>query len=830
MDQGHTMPALDMTGVYVPVADTPGKDTQTDISRTAPTHKLEKTEVRRRLIESGLDFLGDGIEDAADPEQALQERLEAHAEIMGVLQSIQGWTAKRIARMALETHPPKLTVRLPDGRRAYLFHAFSGSEGKGANGSVAFARINGSSERYLSKSMQKLDDEIFQRFQQEAYLMRIVGEEGAPGVEADMDDNGIRRIFMKLKPGVQMGKLLEGTNKQGLPPQFVQIFAKEFCRKMKIAHRKGIVHRDVKEHNTILGDDGQPLPIDWGEAKKIDDQNPIAHTRTGESKGTVHCLSPEIIGSPKQVSTKSDMYSMGRMLFRLATGRDILTSKEEADRLRKWESFNDAVSESRLDDAAKILPELKKLQDQLLERTEVLAQHYPPKFILLLKALLSDDPNRRPDAGEMEEVLGELVGKDTTIELAAEEIPDDALQISGFGTTAEDAVPKMLKQITAKYGPLVSVRKFELNGARPKGDSGEQPAAVSSQTPVIAEVSAGPEHRSLAKKLGIPAAVVTLASGIALTIWLVVAGAGKPTPEDNPGPGPLKNAHTGKNEEYPKGVAKTADPPPVLHAKSTTGDTALAGSAKEGCDAKRAQFGMVFDTESGLQIADTRSKEEILSKGMESLITFYNSKGRIVLIGVPMFDSEDNPEFTTFMGRMSPKTKVQKLKSSNVRMMFLYYTDDSRHEEFSRSPILETRMGWAVPDVTGGVQFESYSAMANNAAHPRRAGFDSYHKSLMDDPITSLKAGDAIKGNIPDDQHQVYISNATSWLKSIPKKLSPLQPKNIKSPQSKSVAPPDSERKLSQGVPVSMHSVPYTREQMLAAMRSRDPQGKYSRI
>jgi serine/threonine protein kinase len=82
-------------------------------------------------------------------------------------------------------------------------------------------------------------------------------------------------------------------------------------------HRRGIVHRDVKPQNILLGEDGRPRLTDFGIAQALASSQ---LTRTGAVMGSVHYLAPELVrGRP--ASPRSDVYGLGTVLYEMATGR-----------------------------------------------------------------------------------------------------------------------------------------------------------------------------------------------------------------------------------------------------------------------------------------------------------------------------------------------------------------------------------------------------------------------------------------------------------------------------------------------------------------------------
>lgn len=132
------------------------------------------------------------------------------------------------------------------------------------------------------------------------------------------EEDGMPFYTMRLAEG---GSLAERIKKRGvLPDREAATLMSRIARAVQHAHDHGVLHRDLKPANILLDVAGKPMLSDFGLAKLLDAEFQL--TRTHAHVGTPHYMSPEqAAGKAKEVTTASDVWAMGVMLYQMLTGK-----------------------------------------------------------------------------------------------------------------------------------------------------------------------------------------------------------------------------------------------------------------------------------------------------------------------------------------------------------------------------------------------------------------------------------------------------------------------------------------------------------------------------
>ncbi len=190
--------------------------------------------------------------------------------------------------------------------------------GQGAMGVVYRAhdpQINRQIALKLLRQDRVTSEDLVQRFLKEAQAMGGLSHPNIATVYDTGRDHGTIFIAMEILQGKS---LRDHMREKELHHNEIVHIGVQIAEALDFAHRKGIVHRDIKPSNIIIDPDGNAKITDFGIAH-IEDPTITQQTIPGEILGTPLYMSPEQVKS-NPVDGRSDLYSLGILLYEMATG------------------------------------------------------------------------------------------------------------------------------------------------------------------------------------------------------------------------------------------------------------------------------------------------------------------------------------------------------------------------------------------------------------------------------------------------------------------------------------------------------------------------------
>jgi len=170
------------------------------------------------------------------------------------------------------------------------------------------------------------DKQAIERFRREARSAALIRHPNVVSIhdfndESSVGDRSEAYIVMELVKGESLRHVLEREGRLG-PERAVKLML-DICAGVGVAHRQGLLHRDLKPDNVIVsppthdGEDETAKVVDFGLAKVRDDVSPL--TQTGTLMGTLYYMSPEQCRG-EELDARTDVYSLGAMLYEMLSG------------------------------------------------------------------------------------------------------------------------------------------------------------------------------------------------------------------------------------------------------------------------------------------------------------------------------------------------------------------------------------------------------------------------------------------------------------------------------------------------------------------------------
>ncbi|WP_104167536.1 protein kinase [Arthrobacter sp. SX1312] len=256
------------------------------------------------------------------------------------------------------------------------------------------------------------DPAFLNRFRAEARHTALLNHEGIANVFDYGEEGGSAYLVMELVPGQPLSAVIE--KEQVLSPDRTLSIVGQTATALAVAHRQGLVHRDVKPGNILVMPDSRVKITDFGIAR-LADQVPL--TATGQVMGTAQYLAPEqATGQPATGS--SDIYALGVIGYELLAGRRPFSGESQI-----------AIALAQVNDAPPPLP-----------------QSIPRPVRALIGSMLAKDPADRPrDAESLARAVDAIRAGDIR---AAEAAVPGLLSFAADYDSATAAIPRQDTQAT----------------------------------------------------------------------------------------------------------------------------------------------------------------------------------------------------------------------------------------------------------------------------------------------------------------------------------------------------------------------------------------------
>ncbi|GAA0861091.1 Stk1 family PASTA domain-containing Ser/Thr kinase [Paraclostridium tenue] len=160
------------------------------------------------------------------------------------------------------------------------------------------------------------DQEFLTKFKREAEAVASLSHPNIVNVYDVGEDGKVHYIVMELIEGQNLKDIIKN---EGTLDEYTALdITKQIARALGAAHKKGIIHRDIKPHNILISNEGRIVKVaDFGIAKAVSSST---ITSTGSVIGSVHYFSPEQ-AKGKFVGNTTDLYSLGIVLYEMIIGR-----------------------------------------------------------------------------------------------------------------------------------------------------------------------------------------------------------------------------------------------------------------------------------------------------------------------------------------------------------------------------------------------------------------------------------------------------------------------------------------------------------------------------
>ncbi len=273
---------------------------------------------------------------------------------------------------------------------------------------------------------------VIERFHREAKAVAKLSHPNIITVHLVAEtERGLPYLVMEYVEGEDLQEVL--TKQAPLPPEKIRELGMQIADALAEAHAQGIVHRDLKPANiklTIRGGRTTIKVLDFGIAKILQEDGQGKLTKTGTVFGTPHYVSPEQASGAK-VDHRTDIYSLGVILFQMATGRLPFESTSGLEVL------------------------VKHIKEQPPKPSSIVETVPPELERIILKALEKEPETRHASARDLAEELESLSRKQAN-STQRQKKTSQTLDMTGWNRDKSRTQPSTTSATTSKTGTRIS--------------------------------------------------------------------------------------------------------------------------------------------------------------------------------------------------------------------------------------------------------------------------------------------------------------------------------------------------------------------------------------
>lgn len=224
------------------------------------------------------------------------------------------------------------------------------------------------------------DANFVQRFRNEAKIQASLNHPNIVSLYTLSEEFGAYYMILEYAAGDTLRELIARIGP--IPEKRAVNILSQILSALSLAHSHGVIHRDIKPTNIVVGANDQVKILDFGIARLIGDKG---LTKTGQNVGTVYYMSPEQVRAEKDLDGRSDIFSLGVTFFEMLAGRVPYNVETASD----YAIMDEIVKEP--------VPDPRKNYEFISENS-----------VLVLRAMVAKDKEQR--FGSCDEVLRALRG------------------------------------------------------------------------------------------------------------------------------------------------------------------------------------------------------------------------------------------------------------------------------------------------------------------------------------------------------------------------------------------------------------------------------------